>query len=467
MSHSSELPLTFGIEIEFHAIVSPTDIVQYMVNFNHGYHHEREAVVHHLASELEGTGIKVHKEDSVYMRVSKQDFSKWSLKVLGSNIGYRNDDGDWQISLVLNSRVLVLDDMSYVADSHPPSRKHETGGIAEMRQVLEVLARSSIKCVPKKHCGFHVHIGMGKPYKHSGKTPPSEPFAFEALLNLGGLALAFEPCVHSLLEMHRGDNDYCKAPSATYLLAPKPITERLEFIHKESTRGGLFAIMNPEKSTYHALNFQHIPTGSTSKTKLTPIQSGTIEFRQHEGTLDPNECSAWVQLVAGLVRTAHIANIFSKLPRWGKAAERRDFTYNNLLEKIGKPHLVPFYSTRIDRIRNAPRSKTIEPPTEYSDSSFGSTLVSLPRVPKVEDPVTKAESRAIAALRKSLRTLSCRGSRRDSGSDCGDSGRENQRNTEQLGSRKQRDEKGKRERAKRYGHSAREAEVASIAFSPI
>ena len=178
MAHSSELALTFGIEIEFYAIVSPDYITQLLIEFNHGYHHEREAIVHHLASELEAAGVKVHKDDSVYMRVSKEDFSRWSLKVLGSNTSYRNDDGDWQVSLVLSSRVLALDDIDYVSDSHPPARKHETGGIAEMRRVLKVLGRSSVKCVPKKHCGFHVHIGKGRPHKQSGRTPSSEPFLF-------------------------------------------------------------------------------------------------------------------------------------------------------------------------------------------------------------------------------------------------------------------------------------------------
>ena len=451
MAHSSALALTFGIEIEFYAIVSPRDMIPLMVNFNHGYHHEREAVVYHLASELEAAGIKIHKEDSVYMRVSKNDFSKWSLKVLGSNTSYRNDDGDWQVSLVLNSRVLVLDDMDYVSDSHPPSRKHETGGIAEMRKVLKVLGRSSIRCVPKKHCGFHVHVGIGKPYKGSGKTPPSELIAFPALENLCGLVIALEPCVNSLLEMHRGDNDYSKPPSATYLLAPKTIAQRLEIIRKEDTIPGLICLMNPENSTNYALNLQHIWNNNAYPSKSTPLQSRTIEFRQHEGTLDQNECSAWVQLVAGFVRTAHIAKINMKLPSWGNAAERREFTYNNLLEKVGKPHLVPFYSTRIDRIRDVPRSNTVEPPTNYSDSSFSSTLVSLPGViPKVEQ-AKKVDGRAVSILKKSLKALSCRWGPMDNGPNSKGSDKANRQSgaADYRGARKQRDEKGKEKKPRR------------------
>ena len=253
--------------------------------------------------------------------------------------------------------------------------------------------------------------------------------------------------------MHRGDNDYCKPPSATYLLAPKPIAERLTLIHKETTPEGLFQLMNPGRSSYHAINFQHIPTRGHNKTGSSPIQSGTIEFRQHEGTLDPNECSAWVQVIAGLIRTAHFARIFTKLPDWGTAAERGRFTYNNLLEKIGKPHLVPFYSTRIDRIRHVPQSSAIEPPTHYSDSSMASTLVSLP----LRAPLPKADSRAKSILRKSMRVLSCRRSRRDSSPDGVESGRANQRVSvlDRLCSRKQKDERGK-DQGSRHANSRRE-----------
>ena len=389
MSRTNEIRLTFGLEVEINATVTARQMITLLTNYNYGPSKEREALAYHLADQLRCAGLEVHGENCVWTRHSK-DSSRWSVNV--SNVGI-DEDRNWQSSLTLKSRVLELDDQKCVLAPHCLNHDEIKGGIAEVRQALEVLNRSSVKCVAKKGSGLRVHIGKGR---SQDKTPASEALSFSALRNISCLAIAFEPCIGSMLGTQKSDCNNFRPLSTTFELAStsNPIMERLAAIQNVATVGELFDLMKLNRS----INFSHAAANSTCI---------TIGFRQHKATLNADAASNWIQFLAGLVHLAHRSRIETRLFEHAFDVEKGNLTYKDLLQLVGKSHLIANYGSRKQTSRRGPSHNMVKPPTlewdnlSIASGSSGSVMPALPRT----------ESRA----KKMLRALSGRRREDDDG----------------------------------------------------
>lgn len=152
-------------------------------------------------------------------------------------------------------------------------------GIFALTAVTNLLKAKG--CRVNNSCGMHVHIGV------RGMKPT----------RLRKIAVAFLNSEHNFDELvppGRNVNRYCRSNQGVSLRQH----EQLETATSVSMLG---VCMNGGNSTqhynnyrYHKLNFQSF------------VRHGTIEFRQHGGTVESEKAVAWVRLIAGFC--AHAAS---------------------------------------------------------------------------------------------------------------------------------------------------------------
>jgi hypothetical protein len=154
---------------------------------------------------------------------------------------------------------------------------NEENGIPAIRKVCETLARLGAKT--NRSCGFHVHIG-------------ARGLTVETLKRLAFLYIEHEDVVDSLLPPSRraGNNQYCaslKGADAQQLERATTVQQIAAAIKSDSSD-------NP--SRYVKLNF------------CSFWRHGTVEFRQHSGTIDAEKIIRWIYLCQKMVDISGVEN---------------------------------------------------------------------------------------------------------------------------------------------------------------
>ncbi|MZP28701.1 hypothetical protein GTO91_03075 [Heliobacterium undosum] len=139
-------------------------------------------------------------------------------------------------------------------------------GLAELGRVLAILTAIGAKV--DKTCGFHVHHG-------------ANDLNLDGFKNLFAMYYKFEKWIDMLVPpSRRGNfNRYCKSIEQTQI-------DQMAAATTMNQLGGIF------QSRYIKLNFQSFWV------------HGTIEFRQHGGTLEPNKGIQWVTFTQAMVERA-------------------------------------------------------------------------------------------------------------------------------------------------------------------
>lgn len=163
------------------------------------------------------------------------------------------------------------------------------GSLQEVIRVTEIIKSTYLVNI-NDSCGLHVHVGVG-----------DETFTFPHIRNLHALLYAFSPQLNSLHPARRETSSMC--------------------IPLRSIRGKDGRTFPPMEGVVRLLLTQNFDdlyelTGAETRTKMSynfnPIfkyekefrGSGTVEFRQHEGTLDGEAIRIWIKTVVRLVEFA-------------------------------------------------------------------------------------------------------------------------------------------------------------------
>ena len=337
MLPTNEPSLTFGVEIECIAQVSQSSLRKMVDEFNGGRDTERQALVYHITGKLKKAGIPVHRYEKPSGEIKPGDFSRWYFDedrtIVRSRQGLRKGCEDFTLELV--SRVLPLDDLEYVSDTHPPVYPKPKEGIDEVVRVLKVLKDSSVSFSTNNSCGLHFHIGM-----RQGRQ--AQAFSRDTLRIFCGLVTAVETPINSIVASYRVNNNHCMPPSKTSGIYHLDLFSRLAKISSKVHSKDIIEFMNPHHSRRHAYNFQNmLKDGNVRNPTLN-----TIEFRQHEGTLDPAAVTAFLQVAAGLIRLAFHSSTEKRIIAWAEYAERGAFTITDLLRKMNKSHLIGFFAAK-------------------------------------------------------------------------------------------------------------------------
>lgn len=233
----------------------------------------------------------------------------------------------------------------------------------EVRKVVETITGlSDIGCLTltSQECGFHVHIGYD-----------DEPVPFQTCKNIFQIATALERCfdqLHTTSRIVPGDGVSFDRPY--HFNAP------LSWFHKHATRNAgtgdeatifdwlceiedcetyqdidqmfrveLQSAQGPRTAHGHfgVLNFGNCVEYNPPQ---EPKATGTVGFRQHEGTLDYDDICGWIELTARLVTFCDVANPRDIVYLCGHAWDP-NFSLFNLMKRIGcDANLIAYWRER-------------------------------------------------------------------------------------------------------------------------
>ncbi|MCJ1314147.1 hypothetical protein MMC25_007827 [Agyrium rufum] len=225
---------------------------------------------------------------------------------------------------------------------------HNEDDFAEIHKFFAAVESIGIKLLVNRTCGLHVHVG-----NKSG-------FRFGFIERLARFVISQEHNIAQVVQSEdRKDRDlraarYAKPPSGiegpvgeatdrfSSMLAAcwKPVAEAT---YRMADYEFIIEQMNPDKDRYHAYNFQNVLQSPKDGGRPT----GTIEFRQHHGTVEAQAIENWVRF---LVRMCQWCNnvpedMFLQMVLGCSYAD--DFTFLELLDFFCLPELKDFYSGRL------------------------------------------------------------------------------------------------------------------------
>ena len=404
MSPSNDTQLIFVVKLQVRATVPPPLMAKLASHYPKSHHQKRHGLVFEMAQEISKRGIPVCTHLFTMSPIGEDvNYNKsWNFDLRDHT---RDRHGNDVFDFDLRSRVLTFNDADYT------SLAHVAGALEEVENVVQVLNECevpfSVSPIPADHRATNLHVYVGLKKKKSGTILGSgggsarESFELEALKALCGVVTATEPCISSMLHKNRSYSDHHKTPSMTFRFAGKEVWKRITMISNVDSVGELVDLMNPDNprnGKNYAYNFAHLLRHTRDKKRDGEFSRGMIEFRQHEASLDQKEVINWLQCVAGLVRLALKEDTLSRTKNWAVSAEAGAFTFQNLLMKIGKPHLIDFYGNKPNRPYSMSyvTADGIREPQPYKDSARFS--------PEPDTPITPVDDSIKGRI---TRVLSC------------------------------------------------------------
>ncbi|MCJ1283247.1 hypothetical protein MMC26_002575 [Xylographa opegraphella] len=340
---STEMPLHITFAVEFECVLRMTND-QYKANearykqSPHGYSNLFSNSSYASIFEILSTnGIPVNiglqdPDDNEWNDrwTIKEDSSIEAFETNGDNI----PDHEYKI-LELVSRILPLTDESF----------------KEIEAVIQII-QTRYTLITNESTGLHVHVGDG-----------NRGFALQTLKKLSILVVTFEHIIESIHPDARISADgtqQCKKSS----WGTTDINEIGSTIEECQTFEELRALMNPDLTKKYAYNF-----GNLSLTQYLPKM--TIEFRQHEGSVDPERIINWVKFVTGLVSFSHAVSTAQHLWLWMTYSRDQTYTVLDFMKAIGKDELVSYYRPKL-YLRSPPGTPVpLSPPPEALECVTG------------------------------------------------------------------------------------------------
>jgi hypothetical protein len=157
-------------------------------------------------------------------------------------------------------------------------------GIEQVKTVGRVLTAIGAKV--NTSCGLHVHVDA------RGLTQPE-------LKRICKMWMKYEACFDSIVPASRRNNRFCQAIRTKYAT----LDAAFAAIDAARNLGDLRVAVNGiggSPSRYHKLNLESL------------LRHGTVEFRQHSGTVDADKMTNWVELVGAFVESAITAKTIRK-----------------------------------------------------------------------------------------------------------------------------------------------------------
>lgn len=245
----------------------------------------------------------------------------------------------------------------YPIEINSPVYYFDPESVAAVQRVCSVLSATyRVSC--NQSCGLHVHVGR-----------EAEGFSDTTVRNLIATLWTFEDRFNQIHPSHRisQGNQYCAGFHDSFLARPhngKPITQMrvdgLEDLLGIQTRNQLIESMKSVHSTrlwetrlgYHFINLA-IPFKFDLKR--------TVEYRQHESTLDPEAVGHWLHLCAGLVDFAEkmqpqVLEPFLR-ENVGKSLEECDLV--RVLMEVGLPAQADYYGGRLEMQNQRQRAAAV------------------------------------------------------------------------------------------------------------
>ena len=166
----------------------------------------------------------------------------------------------------------------------------------EIGAALAALYEGRLRAAVPESAGYHVHVGLG-----------SERFALEQVKKIAAVAILGEETIDQFHAAHRrNEGNMVQAIIRRAVFAGKTRAEIFDMVMATKTleefkklvcadHAGMAYSRNIFNSRYYKVNFTNVDVDD---------YKGTIEFRQHAGTLDSVEIMMWIQFVGLMVHSA-------------------------------------------------------------------------------------------------------------------------------------------------------------------
>lgn len=217
------------------------------------------------------------------------------------------------------------------------------GALSDVTRVWEIIA-STYKVVVNDSMGLHVHVGNGV-----------DAFDGETLRNLFGILWTTEKWIETIHPPHRRVNIFCPNFHRCSTLGhdigsqslDHPEGEVLEWILNRSppTVQELLDTICMDSGAYNFVNLKrNINIGSTKR---------TIEFRQHEATVDAEKVTQWIRTCVGLVKASAAADPTVLYPylRLLVETKREKLRVGDILKELGLEIPGTYYRAKVPRER--------------------------------------------------------------------------------------------------------------------
>lgn len=315
-SMPNPLSLTFGVEIECIISFDPAEFEPALIPADGILWKKQLSPILHRESKL---CIIFRKRLGDFLR--ENSFPTYDVTSLGG-------DQQWTVS---NDTSINIKDGPRAKDGFlecdieikSPALRFCPRALRRVQKVL-LLITQEFDAFVNTSCGLHVHIGNRK-----------KGFSLQTLKNFCMLTAMFEQQLNSLHPAHRIGNHHVKGPSAVF--GGQNPWENMQRIQRCDTKSDLVLLYaNNEGRPDRCFAYN-----------LCPMVSGphkTIEFRQHEATLDWSKITNWIQVVGGIVDAMHRISVLGLAQLISTSAFDPRFTVSDLLLRLKLESLIAYYN---------------------------------------------------------------------------------------------------------------------------
>ena len=225
-------------------------------------------------------------------------------------------------------------DIEVVSPSEPENLLSGANGLKDVYNVVEAMREYGVTI--NSSAGLHVHHCTGR---SKGADLELKPFAFANLIKLYAF---YEGILDSLQPRSR------RGRNPSYLASVKSHYGNLETAKELALQVDRILENYPESSISETVTNLAKLCGRDRYCKINIMsffKHGTVEFRHHAGTTDPDKVTAWIELTQNILSycnrrqtriTEHHVPCFAKLMQLIKA----------------RPELISFYKDRREHFKN-------------------------------------------------------------------------------------------------------------------
>jgi hypothetical protein len=347
-------PLTFGVEIELLlGVLTPKAIDPHPLDPRYGPGVLSAEIGRDLFETFSNTEAFKHIEDTLTL-VNLAAGSEWEWV---NDADHYNHVGTDCWCMTEDASLDNPDNSTYTwvrLEIRSPAFHVTPEAFEQVRAVCEVLTNTYRVCCHQS-AGLHVHVGQ-----------ESNGFPITILRNLMSTLFTFEDQIDEIHPRHRINNLWSKAlrthsqlgkliindgvskEDALMLLlaANDPNADPSALVDSPAARKELLELIGwsgpnytTQKLSYNTLNLKDKAFSSNEKR--------TIEYRQHESTVDGQQITSWAQLCVGVVEFSYAVNYsilgpFLQLHTDAAA----DFPLVHVLKAMGLTPQMLFYGTR-------------------------------------------------------------------------------------------------------------------------
>lgn len=258
------LTLTFGVELEFILRFKPANYTLSRGDSDGWFSCLEEAAKDHVVSVLNKNGHAVYGGDEQ----PGPCYEKWDL--------------GRDTSIHIPELWLPTDENGFdycEIELRSPALPHATASLSQIKEAFELLF-STFDIQVNESCGLHVHVGNER-----------KGFPLQTLKNFCILTTMFERELESLHPPSRVGNTYSKSSGALFVgVSPSDVEKIIKSTYDLNDL--ISRVQNNDKR--HAYNLLNLRENKK-----------TIEFRQHEATVNVDDIIRWVELTCSLVEKAH------------------------------------------------------------------------------------------------------------------------------------------------------------------